>query len=59
MMARDLNVPTEIFMPSIQYPDGYRVELSACVYRHEAEQSRLLITTANHREPVTLFLRPV
>ncbi len=53
-----IDTPTEIFVPALQYPEGYRVELSAGTYRQEPEHFRLLIETAGHSEPVTLRLRP-
>jgi hypothetical protein len=53
-----IDVPTEIFVPTVQYPDGYRVELSGGAYRQEPEYFRLLVETADQHEPVTLRLRP-
>lgn len=50
--------PTEIFVPAVQYPDGYRVELSAGRHRQEPERLRLLIETGDARDAVTLRLRP-
>lgn len=50
--------PTEVFVPPLHYPDGYIVELSAGTYRQEPERFRLLIDTADRRDPVTLRLRP-
>jgi hypothetical protein len=50
--------PTEIFVPALHYPDGYRVELSAGTYRQEPEHFRLLVEPSDDREPVTLRLRP-
>jgi hypothetical protein len=49
---------TEIFVPNVQYPDGYRVELSAGSYRQEPEHFRLLVNTLDQSGPVTLRLRP-
>jgi hypothetical protein len=45
-------------VPAVQYPDGYRVELSAGTYREEPERCALVIEVADEREPVTLRLRP-
>jgi hypothetical protein len=50
--------PTEIFVPTLQYPSGHRVELSAGSYRQEPERFSLLIETGDTRGPVTLSLRP-
>jgi hypothetical protein len=53
-----IDAPTEIFVPAVQYPDGYRIELSAGSYRQEPEQFRLLLETLDLKEPVTLRLLP-
>ena len=53
-----IDAPTEIFVPAVQYPDGYRVELSAGTYREEPERCALVIEVADERERVTLHLRP-
>jgi hypothetical protein len=42
----------------VQYPDGYRVELSVGSYHQEPKHFRLLIETTDQRAPVTLRLRP-
>jgi len=54
----EIDAPTEIFVPAVQYPDGYRVECSAGTYRQEPEHFRLLVETPGQTEPVTLRLRP-
>ncbi len=54
-----VKAPTVIFVPTIQYPDGYQVALSAGTYRKDTEHYRLLIETADQNEPVTLYLRPL
>ena len=53
-----IDAPTEIFVPALQYPEGYHVELSAGGYRREPDRSRLLVETVDRSEPVTLRLRP-
>jgi hypothetical protein len=53
-----IDAPTEIFVPAVQYPEGYGVELSAGTYRQEREDFCLLMETHDHSKPVTLRLRP-
>ncbi len=53
-----IKAPTEIFVPANPYPDGYVVELSAGTYMRDRDGLRLLIETADHREAVTLRVRP-
>jgi hypothetical protein len=53
-----ITASTEIFVPNVHYPDGYRVELSAGSYRQELEHFRLLVDTLDQSGPVTLRLRP-
>ena len=53
-----IDAPTQIFVPAVQYPDGYRVELSAGAYREEPERCALVIAVADERELVMLRLRP-
>jgi hypothetical protein len=50
--------PTEVFVPALQYPEGYRVELSAGSHRAEPDGLRLLVETGAHSGPVTLRLTP-
>jgi hypothetical protein len=53
-----IDAPTEIFVPAVQYPDGYRVELSAGTYDEEPKRGTLVVKVADERELVTLRLRP-
>ena len=53
-----ITASTEIFVPSVHYPDGYRVELSAGSARQEPEHFRLLVDTLDQTGPVILRLRP-
>jgi hypothetical protein len=53
-----ITAPTEIVVPPLQYPHGYRIELSTGTYRQEPERFRLLIETPHASELVTLRLQP-
>lgn len=53
-----ITAPTEIFVPNMHYPDGYRVELSAGSARQEPEHFRLLVDSLNQRGLVRLRLQP-
>ena len=49
-LTRRLMHRRQIFVPAVQYPDGYRVELSAGAYREEPERCALVIAVADERE---------
>lgn len=53
-----IDAPTEIFVPSLHYPDGYEVVTSAGSVTQEPEQMRLLVSTTGAQEPVTVRLYP-
>lgn len=54
-----LTVPTEIFVPQLQYPGGYQVELSGGSYAQDRDGAQLLLDTSGARDRVTLRIRPV
>lgn len=53
-----LTVPTEIFVPAYQYPDGYTVELSAGSATQDAASSCLLIDSPGLNDDVTVRIIP-
>jgi hypothetical protein len=54
----DINLPTILFIPNLQYPDGYRVEVSDGTYTSEPEEQRLIYSHSLSRERHRICINP-
>ena len=50
----DLTEPTEIFVPNLQYPEGYRVEVSDGEFEVQADEQRLIYRHSEQDMPHTI-----
>ena len=55
----DIAEPTEIFVPTYQYPRGYHVEVSDGVYEIDREEQRLIYRYSDQREVHHVHITPV
>jgi len=53
-----LALPTEIFVPEYQYPDGYAVEVSDGTFEIDAANQLLRYSHATGREIHTVVVKP-
>jgi len=53
-----VKAPTEIYVPNLQYPGGYRVEVSDGDYQLDREAQRLRIRHSPDRETHSVWIRP-
>lgn len=54
----DTTAPTEIFVPDIQYPDGYGVQASDGAYEVQREQQTLIYRHSADRAEHTIRIKP-
>jgi hypothetical protein len=53
-----VEAPTEVYVPNLQYPDGYRVEVSDGSYEMDRDAQRLIYHHSMKREIHRLSVRP-
>jgi hypothetical protein len=49
--------PTELYIPTLQYPDGIEVEVTGAAYAHDAAAQRLTLTHEAEAEVVTVRVK--
>ncbi|MGB7338842.1 MAG: cellulase family glycosylhydrolase [Phototrophicaceae bacterium] len=54
----DIEQPTEIYVPTLQYPDGFDINVTGGVCTHDADSQTLFINCDAHTNIVTLEIQP-
>ncbi|MCA9902552.1 MAG: cellulase family glycosylhydrolase [Anaerolineae bacterium] len=56
--AASVTMPTEIYVPTLQYPEGITVEIKGAEYDYDRERQRLFVRAKHNADHVHMVVRP-